>query len=195
MVAETQTILAFEIKRPFIQVAMGNVWSAPILIVEAWHGFRRIRMYKTDLCFQEQDIYHRRMKTRGTNFDPHSKFDYSLRRLSIFLMLLCIYFGVWEITKRWVVDDLVNDPTLYCESPFPFVAVIEEIDYRNYRYLRRYHFVCLGLKAKLPFASVCHDRKPIVMGGVIPRIIIQDEEKDFWVGCQGVGCQESKIRP
>ena len=94
--------------------------------------------------------------------------------------LVCIYVGGWEITKRWVVDDLVADPSLHYESPFPFVAIIDEIDYRNYRFLRRYHIVCLGLKAPLPYATECHDRKPLVTCGVIPRVIIQKEnERDI----------------
>jgi len=102
---------------------------------------------------------------------------FSLRSLCIFLTLICLYLGCWEITKEWVVDDLKKDHALHCESPAPFVVVIDEIDYTNYRYVRRSHLVCFGLMAKLPFAHECRDHRPVVMGGVIPRIIIPEEEE------------------
>jgi hypothetical protein len=89
-----------------------------------------------------------------------------------------MYFGGWEITKRCVVDDLIRDPALRCESPVPFVIVMDEIDYSNYRYVRRYNFCCLGLIVRLPYARECRDRHPVVIGGVIPRIIIQKDEED-----------------
>ncbi len=144
---------------------------------KAMERFQRVRLHKPIYAYHPQSTYNYRMKTRGNIFNALSKLNYSLRSLLILLTFLCIYFGAWEITKRWVVDDLLKDPASHCESSIPFVAVIDEIDYRNYRYLRRYHFVCLGLKAKLPFAGECHARKPIVLGGVIPRIIIQEEEE------------------
>ena len=103
---------------------------------------------------------------------------FSLRSLVIIVTLVCIYLGVWEITKTWVVDDLISDRGLRCESPVPFVVVIDEIDYLNNRYIRRYHFCCLALMVRLPYAHECHDRQPLIMGGVIPQIIIQEEEED-----------------
>jgi hypothetical protein len=67
---------------------------------------------------------------------------------------------------------------LCCESPVPFIFVIDEIDYSNYRYIRRYHFCCLGLMVRLSYELECRDRHALVMGGVLPRIIIQEEEED-----------------
>ncbi len=102
---------------------------------------------------------------------------FSLRSLCIFFTLICLYFGCWEITKEWVVDDLMKDPSLHCESPAPYLVVLDEVDYTTYRYVRRSHLCCFGLMAKLPFTRPCRDHRPIVMGGVVPRIIIQEEEE------------------
>lgn len=101
-----------------------------------------------------------------------------MRSLVIIVTLACIYFGTWEITKTWVVDDLIGEPDLRCESPLPFIVVVDETDYPNYRYMRRYHFCCLGLMVRLPFAHESRDHHAVVIGGVIPRIIVQEEEEN-----------------
>lgn len=101
---------------------------------------------------------------------------FSLRSLCIFLTLICLYLGCWEITKEWAVDDLMKDPSLHCESPAPYVVVTDEVDYTNYRYMRRSHLCFLGLMAKLPFARECRDHRLLIMT-VVPRIIIQEEEE------------------
>lgn len=78
------------------------------------------------------------------------------------------------------MDDLMEDPSLHCESPAPYVVVLDEVDYTNYpnyRYVRRSHLCCFGLMAKLPFTRLCHHHRPTVLGGVVPRIIIQEEEE------------------
>lgn len=101
---------------------------------------------------------------------------FSLRCLLVLVTFASIYLGGWVITKAWVVDDHMREPDLRCVTPVPYLAVLDELDAPNYRYLRRCHFCCVGLKVRLPFAWECSDRKPLVMGGVIPKIIIQEEE-------------------
>jgi hypothetical protein len=102
---------------------------------------------------------------------------FSLRSILVLTTLGCIYFGGWAITKEWVVDDLLREPGLRCVSPVPYLAVVDELDAPNFRYLQRGYFCCLGLKVPLPYAWECSDRSPLILGGVIPRIIIQKEDE------------------
>jgi hypothetical protein len=61
--------------------------------------------------------------------------------------------------------------------PVTFVAAANEVDYANYRSSRRYHFCCLGLIVRLPLVRACRTGSPVVMGGVIPQIIVNDGEE------------------
>ena len=101
-----------------------------------------------------------------------------MRSLLGALTLASIYLGGLVVTEKWAITDLMKDRSLHCESPMPFAAVIDEPDQVNYRILRRYYFCCLGWKAPLPYAPICRDRRPLVMGGVIPHVIVQVEEED-----------------
>ncbi len=107
---------------------------------------------------------------------------YSLRALLAILTVACVYFGCWEITKKQVVATMMKDPSLFCETPVPFVAVLDELDADNYRYVRRYHFCIFSQSFRLPYVAKYCERKPLIMGGAYPRIILEEKPEDRLLG-------------
>ena len=85
-------------------------------------------------------------------------------------------FCAWEITQERSVNDLVRD--VYTESPIPLLVVDHGVDWRKNRIVHRYHFCCLGLSVRLPYARECNDHTPVVLGGIIPRVIVQEEDEE-----------------
>lgn len=101
---------------------------------------------------------------------------FSLRSLFLLVTSVGIYFGGWEITKL-ALDDWLRAPELRCDSPIPYLVVTDELDAANCRYLRRGYLCCVGVKVKLPLPRECSDRQSLILGGVIPKVIIREEEE------------------
>ena len=114
---------------------------------------------------------------------------FSVRTLVIAVALLCVYFGAWEITKKYGVREpdqfiYVTTGRLFLEgdiqihvleagSPLPFVVWQNEIellhkqehpDYASYRQptriSRRYYLWMFGWTAQLPFESNIPSNEP-----------------------------------
>ena len=55
---------------------------------------------------------------------------FSLRTLAIFVAVVCAYFGVWEVTKKYGVSQIVADAktsnaVVSCTSPVPCIIRLE----------------------------------------------------------------------
>ena len=76
---------------------------------------------------------------------------FSLRALTLFLTLVCLYFGCWENTKqRAVVDVTTRVNGWNGRSPAPFVVGVDV--HGDTMIERRYYVHCLGWMAQLPYA-------------------------------------------
>jgi hypothetical protein len=88
---------------------------------------------------------------------------FSVRTLAIFVTLVCAYFGVWEATKRWAIDedfesylepdgtlqDVYTDP--FCPMPFIFSKDIRIYDSEGLLDIRRPYYLWLfGPTVRLP---------------------------------------------
>ena len=98
---------------------------------------------------------------------------FSLRTLVIFVTLVCVYFGAWEVTKRCEDTDKLSFDYKYrafvhgAYSPMPFVVARDESDFivsdlqdyggGNPSYSgsgpRRYYLWLVGPLIKLPFET------------------------------------------
>jgi hypothetical protein len=92
---------------------------------------------------------------------------FSVRTLVIFVTLVCVYFGVWEATKRYGVPstpkliDSESEMIVHAGSPMPLVVWQDETEngfisinrsvFVNPR--RRFYLWLFGVRITLPFES------------------------------------------
>ena len=83
---------------------------------------------------------------------------FSVRTLVVFVTLVCVYFGCWEITKRWGLEGL--DPSMKIATrascPMPFVIAGDGFStYAGspYRVHRNYYFWFFRPVFKLPYVG------------------------------------------
>lgn len=118
----------------------------------------------------------RLVRLAGMNLRPR----FSVRALLIFVTLVCLYFGGWEVTKRWGIPDstvempgyIVRQPTtgrlihtkdsgvaavVTAGSPAPFVVCTEELvvdaNVGRIKHVVRHYLWLLGPTIKLPLES------------------------------------------
>lgn len=91
---------------------------------------------------------------------------FSVRKLVIFVTLVCVYFGTWEATKRYGVPDCSDSFLRYQQdavhaaaTPIPLIVTQDHcyLDDNNgdptFRNPRRYYVWIFGPKLKLPYES------------------------------------------
>ncbi len=102
---------------------------------------------------------------------------FSLRTLLVLVTLVCVYFGCWEITKRYgvpAVDSMDNG--ILVSSPMPFVVGCYRLYDKYYgrhdkwEFRREHYLWIFGFSVRTPFSWVIGDdgdNLPIVKGGII----------------------------
>jgi hypothetical protein len=86
-----------------------------------------------------------------------------VRRLAIFVMLVCAYLAVWEVTKKWGVGIPGPFSVTHAYSPLPLVIAEEE---RQHFFAdgvggpRKHYLWLFGPRFKLPFDSTWFRRYP-----------------------------------
>ena len=115
----------------------------------------------------------------GMKFRP----QFSVRTLAIVVTLVCLYFGAWDLTKRWGIPDntvempgyVVRQPTtgrlihtkdsgvaavVTAGSPAPFVIWTEELwvdaNTGNIKHVMRHYIWLFGPEVMLPLESEIH---------------------------------------
>lgn len=87
---------------------------------------------------------------------------FSLRTLGIFVTLVCLYFGIWELTKNYAIDinrhaipyRWENDDVLIVNAPMPFVMKSMAVPNQGrFRLVERYYLWLLGPTLQLPYVS------------------------------------------
>jgi hypothetical protein len=96
---------------------------------------------------------------------------FSVRTLTIFVTLVCAYFGAWEATKRYVRSDrsvFTTTPgsppyVMDVDSPMPLLVCRDEVDYFYHDdgraliyYPRRYYVWLFGPTVRLPIQLSWH---------------------------------------
>ena len=79
---------------------------------------------------------------------------YSLRSFAIAVALVCVYFALWDVTKKHGVGDYQRRrATTFIHSPFPLVVAEDELldPCMDRSCVRQYRLWLLGPVIQLPF--------------------------------------------
>jgi hypothetical protein len=97
------------------------------------------------------------------------RFRFSVRTLAILVTLVCAYFGAWEATKKWGVNNwvvrdnhrpvtkvwpkneyvMVGESTVFVSSPMPFVVSEDQLGSNGDLVQRKYYLWLFGVVIEL----------------------------------------------